>query len=243
MPLDRANASDLWFAPAPLRSACRTGALSHRRLNAAVGRTPAAPVGSPPASVPGAALGWGSPSSFTGCPSSAEIELAGLCTRPHPRLGRRTFGSHALPVGSDVLRTSQSPMGRREAVRGPFATALRRSRRLRIGESFLASVIQKPIALRCSSGTTGRLVALSGMGARLLGRGSFFVGGRAANEKPRRHSCREPGLSCCPVPILRWLARSAMSSEEFVTQCAPPFGEHVVPLTMIKSIEFRSDQS
>jgi hypothetical protein len=74
--------------------------------------------------------GWGSPSSFTGCPSSAEIELAGLCTRPHPRLGRRTFGSHAVPVGFDVLRTSQSPTGSRDAVRGPFATVLRKSRRL-----------------------------------------------------------------------------------------------------------------
>jgi len=26
-----------------------------------------------------------------------------------------------------------------------------------------------------------------------LGRGSFFVGGRAANEKPRRHPCRRAG--------------------------------------------------
>jgi hypothetical protein len=44
------------------------------------------------------------------------------------------------------------------------------------------------------------------------------------------------------VPILRGWARRATSSEEFVTQCAPPFGEYVIPFTMIKSIESRDFQ-
>jgi hypothetical protein len=32
-----------------------------------------------------------------------------------------------------------------------------------------------------------------GLEIRALGQGSFFVGGRAANEKPRRHPCRRAG--------------------------------------------------
>jgi len=48
----------------------------------------------------------------------------------------------------------------------------------------------------------GAPAGAAGPRIRALGWGSFCRG-RAANEKPRRHPCREPGLSCCPVPILR----------------------------------------